>query len=42
MKKGMERGWKRMLDRSIPVVLAALEEGRTPSREEAKQAARSR
>ena len=40
MKKGMDHGWKMMLERAIPIVLADLGAGRTPSREDAKQAAR--
>lgn len=40
MKKGMDQGWRRMLERSIPVVIAAVAEGRTPSREEAQRAFR--
>ncbi len=40
MKKGMDRGWKMMLERAIPAVLAALAAGRTPAREAAKAAAR--
>jgi uncharacterized protein YndB with AHSA1/START domain len=34
MKKGMDKGWRRMLERSIPLVIAGLERGRIPSRDE--------
>jgi uncharacterized protein YndB with AHSA1/START domain len=41
MKKGMEKGWRAMLDRSIPLVCQALAEGRTPSREACTAARRA-
>ncbi len=34
MKKGMDKGWRRMLERSLPVVLAGLARGQLPSRDE--------
>ncbi len=34
MKKGMTRGWQRMVERSIPFVAAGLARGAPPSREE--------
>lgn len=34
MRKGMDKGWRRMLERSLPFVLARLATGRPPSREE--------
>ncbi|HEX9051517.1 MAG TPA: SRPBCC domain-containing protein [Anaeromyxobacter sp.] len=34
MKKGMDRGWRRMMEASIPFVLARLAAGRLPTRDE--------
>ncbi len=34
MKQGMDKGWRRMLERSLPFVLAGLAAGRLPTREE--------
>ena len=33
MKKGMTRGWQRMIERSIPYILDELAAGRTPDRD---------
>ena len=40
MKQGMTRGWKRMLQRSIPFVLEAMARDRVPTRDEVKAALR--
>jgi uncharacterized protein YndB with AHSA1/START domain len=42
MKKGMDKGWRRMLDRSLPVVLAGLAHGQLPSRDEVVRTSRAR
>jgi uncharacterized protein YndB with AHSA1/START domain len=34
MKKGMDKGWRRMMERSLPFVLDELAKGRLPSRDE--------
>jgi uncharacterized protein YndB with AHSA1/START domain len=34
MKKGMTRGWKRMVDHRLPFVCAEMAEGRMPSRDD--------
>jgi uncharacterized protein YndB with AHSA1/START domain len=34
MKKGMDKGWRRMLERSLPFVLAGLAAGRLPTRDD--------
>jgi len=36
MKKGMNKGWRRMLQKSIPFVLAGIAQGKIPSREEVR------
>jgi hypothetical protein len=42
MKKGMTRGWQRMVERSIPFVAAEMARGRTPTRDEVGRACRAR
>ncbi len=42
MKRGMDKGWRRMLDRSLPFVLAGLAAGRLPGREEVLEELRRR
>jgi uncharacterized protein YndB with AHSA1/START domain len=37
MKRGMDKGWRRMLERSIPFVLDEMTRGRTPTRDAVKQ-----
>ncbi|MFO0650698.1 MAG: SRPBCC domain-containing protein [Polyangiales bacterium] len=39
MKLGMSKGWRRMVERSIPFVLDEMTRGRTPTRDAVKQAA---
>ena len=36
MKKGMDKGWQRMLTRSLPFVIARLERGQLPTRDEVR------
>lgn len=41
MKKGMTRGWNRMIGRALPYVLSVLGQGKVPSRDEVKAASTS-
>jgi uncharacterized protein YndB with AHSA1/START domain len=40
MKKGMDRGWRRMLERSLPLVVEGVARGAIPSRDDVQKAAR--
>lgn len=37
MKRGMHKGWQRMVERSIPYVVSAMKCGRVPPRDEVKR-----